>query len=146
MHFTCVCVLSHFSVRLFATLWTVACQVPLSMGFSRQEYWSTGLPCPALGDLPDPGIWTCVSSGSCIADGFSTAEPLGMPSVCIHTCIYSVHAHVMLVWSLSCVFQSFRLLVVIPAVFSTDLRAWWSDFLLFDAGTSRHLLAHSMTP
>ena len=39
------CVISHFShVRLFATLWTVACQSPLSMGFSSQEYWS-GLPC-----------------------------------------------------------------------------------------------------
>ena len=38
-----------------ATLWTVACQTPLSMGFSRQEYWS-GLPFPSLGDLPDPGI------------------------------------------------------------------------------------------
>ena len=35
--------------------WTVACQVPLSMGFSRQEYWS-GLPFPSPGDLPDPGI------------------------------------------------------------------------------------------
>ena len=34
---------------------TVACQDPLSMGFSRQEYWS-GLPCPSAGDLPDPGI------------------------------------------------------------------------------------------
>ena len=34
--------------------WTVACQVPLSMGFSRQEYWS-GLPFPSPGDLPDPG-------------------------------------------------------------------------------------------
>ena len=33
----------------------VACQTPLSMGFSRQEYWS-GLPCPPPGDLPDPGI------------------------------------------------------------------------------------------
>ena len=43
--------LSRFSrVRLFATLWTVARQAPLSMGFSRQEYWS-GLPCPPLGDL-----------------------------------------------------------------------------------------------
>ena len=42
-------------VRLFATLWTVACQAPLSMGFSRQEYWS-GLPFPSPGDLPDPGI------------------------------------------------------------------------------------------
>ena len=37
------------------TLWTVGCQAPLSMEFSRQEYWS-GLPCPPLGDLPDPGI------------------------------------------------------------------------------------------
>ena len=42
-------------VRLFVTLWTVACQAPLSMGFSRQEYES-GLPCPPPGDLPDPGI------------------------------------------------------------------------------------------
>ena len=45
--------LSH--VRLFATLWTVARQAPLSMGFSRQEYWS-GLPFPSPGDLPNPGI------------------------------------------------------------------------------------------
>ena len=42
-------------VWLFATLWTVALQAPLSMGFSRQEYW-TGLPCPPSGDLPNPGI------------------------------------------------------------------------------------------
>ena len=45
--------LSH--VRLFPTPWTVAHQDPLSMGFSRQEYWS-GLPCPPPGHLPDPGI------------------------------------------------------------------------------------------
>ena len=51
-----VCVLSRFShVWLFATAWTVAWQALLSMGFSRQEYWS-GLPCPSPGDLPDPGI------------------------------------------------------------------------------------------
>ena len=51
-----VCMLSHFSrVWLFATPWTVAHQAPLSVGFSRLEYWS-GLPCPPLGDLPDPGI------------------------------------------------------------------------------------------
>ena len=37
------------------TPWTVACQAPLSMGFSRQEYWS-GLPFPSPGDLPNPGI------------------------------------------------------------------------------------------
>ena len=40
---------------LFATPWTVAYQGPLSMEFSRQEYWS-GLPFPSPGDLPDPGI------------------------------------------------------------------------------------------
>ena len=48
--------LSCFSrVPLFATLWTVAHQASLSMGFSRQEYWS-GLPCPPPGNLPYPGI------------------------------------------------------------------------------------------
>ena len=47
--------LSHFShVQLFVILWTVAHQSPLTMEFSRQEYW-TELPCPP-GDLPDPGI------------------------------------------------------------------------------------------
>ena len=56
-----ICVYSHISVqaqlvsrvRLFATLWTVACQAPLSMVFSRQEYWN-GLPFSSPGDLPDP--------------------------------------------------------------------------------------------
>ena len=53
---THACVLSRFScVQLCTTLWTVACQAPLSMGFSRQEYWSR-LPCLPPGDLPDPGI------------------------------------------------------------------------------------------
>ena len=47
--------LSLFSrVQLFATLWTVAHQALLSIGFSRQEYWN-GLPCPPPGDLPNPG-------------------------------------------------------------------------------------------
>ena len=47
----CAQSLSH--VQLFATLWTVACQAPLSMGLSRQEYWS-GLPYLLPGDLPNP--------------------------------------------------------------------------------------------
>ena len=47
--------LVHGHVGHFATLWTVALQAPLSMGFSRQEYWS-GLPFPPPGDLPDSGI------------------------------------------------------------------------------------------
>ena len=50
------CVLSHFKhVRLFATLWTISCQALLSMGFSRQGYWSE-LPFASPGDLPHPGI------------------------------------------------------------------------------------------
>ena len=48
-----VLLLSH--VRLFVTPWTVACQAPLSIGFSRQEYWSR-LPFSSPGDLPNPGI------------------------------------------------------------------------------------------
>ena len=48
-----VCVLSR--VRLFVTSGTVARQAPLSMGFSRQGYWS-GLPCPPPGHLPHPGM------------------------------------------------------------------------------------------
>ena len=52
----CACVLSHFSrVQLFETLWTVAHQALLSLGFFRQEYWSA-LPCPPPEDLPNPGI------------------------------------------------------------------------------------------
>ena len=48
--------LSHFShVQLFATPWTVAGQLPLSMGFPRQEYWS-GLSFPSSEEFPDPGI------------------------------------------------------------------------------------------
>ena len=52
----CAVQLSHFNhVRLFAILWTIAQQIPLSTGFFRQECWS-GLPCPSPGDLPDSVI------------------------------------------------------------------------------------------
>ena len=51
----CVCVLITQSYATFVTPWTVAHQDPLSMGFSRQQYWS-GLAFPSLGDLPNPGI------------------------------------------------------------------------------------------
>ena len=51
----CTCVLSHFSlVQFFATLWIVAQQAPLFMGFSKHKYWS-GLPYPPSGDLRDLG-------------------------------------------------------------------------------------------
>ena len=68
------CLLSHFSrVQLFATLWTVACQALLSMGFSRQEYWS-GLPFPSPGDLLDPGIKPRSPVSPALADGFVTTS------------------------------------------------------------------------
>ena len=55
----CVCMLGHLGHVDCATLWTAACQAPLFMGFPRQEDWS-GLPCPPLGDLPNPGLNLCL--------------------------------------------------------------------------------------
>ena len=66
--------LSRFShVQLFATLWTIASQAPLSIGFSRQEYWS-GLPCTAPGDLPNPGIEPMSLTSLAVAGGFFTTN------------------------------------------------------------------------
>ena len=63
------CMLSLFSrVQLFVILWTVAYQDPLSMGFSRQEYWNR-LPCPPSGDLPDPGIEPVSLRSPVLTDG-----------------------------------------------------------------------------
>ena len=63
-------VLSRFS-RVCVTPWTVAHQAPLSMGFSRQEYWS-GLPCPPSEDLPDPGIEPASLQSPALAGRFFT--------------------------------------------------------------------------
>ena len=60
----------------FATPWTVALQAPLSMGFSRQEYWS-GWPFPFPGDLHDPGI---EPASPALAGGFFTTEPPENPN------------------------------------------------------------------
>ena len=63
------CTLSRVShVWFFATLWTTACQDPLPMRFSRQEYWS-GLLCPPPGDLPDPRIKPMSLTSLALADG-----------------------------------------------------------------------------
>ena len=60
-------------VQLCATLWTVAHQAPLSMGFSSQQYWS-GLPCPPPGDLPDPGMERASIMSPALAVGFFTTS------------------------------------------------------------------------
>ena len=89
---TCVCVPSRFSrVQLCVTLWTVACQAPLSMGFSREEYWSPP------GDLPYPWIKLVSLSSPALAGGilplvtpgnptFLTANPVFDPEN--HCCLF----------------------------------------------------------
>ena len=72
----CKYVKSLSCVQLFVTSWTVAYQASLSMGFSRQEYWSE-LPFPSPGDLPDPEIEPM--SPALEADAL-TSEPPGKPS------------------------------------------------------------------
>ena len=67
--------LSH--VRLFATPWTVAYQAPLSMGFSRQEYWS-GVPLTSPGDLPNPGT---EPGSSALQTDALPSEPPGKPII-----------------------------------------------------------------
>ena len=69
------CVLSH--VQLFVTLWTVAFQAPLSLGFSQQEYWS-GLPFPR--DLHDPGVEPTSPASPALAGRFFTIGPPGKPT------------------------------------------------------------------
>ena len=77
-------------VGLFATLWSVAYQVPPSMGFSRQEYWS-GVPLPSPGDVPDPGI----EPGSpALRAGALPSEPPG-------------NVRILLLYLLTCLWKSF---------------------------------------
>ena len=76
----CICMhaQSFSCVQLFATSWTVVCQAPLSMGFSRQENWSE-MPFPPPRDLPNPGIEPKSPEFSAVAGRFFTTEPLGKP-------------------------------------------------------------------
>ena len=73
------CMLSCFSwVQLFATLWTVACQAPLSVGFSKREYWS-GLPCPPPGDPETQGSNLCLCHLSPLLYWQGGSSPLASP-------------------------------------------------------------------
>ena len=76
--YACVCVFSHLVVA--DSLQLVVCHPPLSMEFSRQEYWS-GLPSSPPGDLPGPGIQPTSPVVPALAGRFFTAEPPGKPSV-----------------------------------------------------------------
>ena len=70
----CGCLVAKLHLTL-VTPWTAIHQAPLSMGFSRQEYWIE-LPFPSLGDLPDPGI---KPASLALAGGFFATEPPGEP-------------------------------------------------------------------
>ena len=77
----CVCVFVYVCSVMsdsFVTPWTVACQSPLSMGFSPQEYWR-GLPFPSPEDFPDPGIKPMSLALPALAGNFFTTEPPGTP-------------------------------------------------------------------
>ena len=88
----CVCV----QLCLFAFAWTIAGQVPLSMGFPRQEYWS-GLSFPSPGDLPCSGIEPVSPASPALAGGFFITEPPGEPmtlcSNCPFTCLSLSRRH-----------------------------------------------------
>ena len=92
------CVLNWLScfipVWLLGTPWTVAHRAPLSMEFPRQEYWS-GLPCPHLGDLPDPGTEPESLLSPALAEGFFTTSatweaPIVLQS--LHNCLFQPHS------------------------------------------------------
>ena len=67
----------------FVILWIVAHQTPLSLEFSRQEYWN-GLPFPAPGDHPDPGIEPKSLVSPALAGGLFTTVPTGQPTLLPH--------------------------------------------------------------
>ena len=79
-------------VQLFMTPWTVVHQAPLSMGFSRQEYWSRLL-FPSSGDLPNLGIERASPASAELAGRFFTTEPPWKPvcvCVCVCVCVYKI--------------------------------------------------------
>ena len=73
-------------VQLCVTLWTGACQAPLSMGFSRQEYWSE-LPCPPPGNLPDAGIEPASLTSPALAGGSLPLAPLWEAFLVFYVCV-----------------------------------------------------------
>ena len=77
--------LSH--VQLFASPWSIACQVPLSMELSRQEYWS-GLPFPLPGDLPNPVIEPMFLASPALAGGSFAAMPPRKPLITLYVMYY----------------------------------------------------------
>ena len=135
-----VCVLNCFSrVQLCVIPWTVACQAPLSMGFSRQEYWS-GLLCLPPGDLPDPGTEPASLTSPALADKLFTTSATWEAHVYLCLCEFiclSIHPStphlypVICLWHIGC-FQSW-LTVNNTAVNTGMLTSLW-DFVFISFG------------
>ena len=134
----CLLMLSH--VQFFVTPWTVARQAPLSMGFSRQEYCS-GLPCPPVGNLPNPGIkpmslaspalagrfFTTVATWVPLTPTLSSVLPVGLPHSSSARAWPPRSRH--LKWTHSACRGSFNLLRTCPLNFDPwlpdDSAPWW---------------------
>ena len=95
-------------------LWTVTCQAPLSMGFSRQKYWSW-LPCPSPGVLPNSVIEPISLSSPTLQAGSLTTEPLGKP--CLMLANFFLLHHMV---NLSC-YTLYTLSIVPSSVWATYL-------------------------
>ena len=127
-------------VRLFATPWTGTHQVPLSMGFPRQEYWS-GLPFSSPGDSSKPRDWTCLS---CIAGKFCTAESsekstfVSVKHLLIFYPILShVNLHYTLVWDgLSFLFKWWPHLSTLISKLANELKQHWLRFFKMGGGAN----------
>ena len=127
------CVLSYFSrVQLFATPWTIACQAPLSMGFSRQEYWR-GLPFPSWGDLPSLGIQPESPVAPALQmDSLLLSHEESPIQVLRHLQIYRLCFNIQYQWSVSSLFP----------LFSTKTQAFQSKYQSRDFVRCLHLLCY----
>ena len=118
----CVCMLSCFSCsQLFEPLWTVAHQAPLSMGFSRQEYWS-GLSSRPPGDLPNQGLNQHLLSLLHQQTGSLPLSPSGKPHIYIY------------IYTTMCKIDSWGSCYIIPGV---ELGAPWQPRVVGRRGGSR---------
>ena len=113
-------IISHFShVQLFVTLWTAACQSPLSTGFYRQEYWS-GLPFPSPGYLPDPGIKTASPVTYALQAG-----PPGKFNFDVHISLVMLSTFSCASWLSVCFLEKMSIYVFYPFLKLSHLLFWY---------------------
>ena len=98
--YACLCAWSLSRVRLCVTLWIVAHQVSLSVGFSRQEYWKhwSGLPFTTPGDLPDSGIEPKCPVSPALAGRFFTTVPSGKSHIYVYIHYIYIYIYIYSPW------------------------------------------------